>query len=134
MKISSYRDLRVWQAGMDIVEAVYRVTADFPRSEMYGLASQMQRAAVSVPSNIAEGHTRSYTREYLHYIATAHGSLAELETQIEIAVRLGYLAPEQGALLTDSSASLSRQLNALRIALSDRLTRSQIPDPRSQNV
>src|SRR5437870_1052180 len=130
MKISSFRDLRVWQASMDLVEEIYRVTATFPRAEVYGLASQMQRAAVSVPANIAEGHTRSYTRDYLHYVAMAHGSLAELETQIEIAIRLGYLEPRLGTSLAESSAALSRQLNALRIALNERLAKSQIPDPR----
>jgi four helix bundle protein len=129
--VSSFRDLRVWRAGIELVEVVYRLTADFPRSEMYGLAAQMQRAAVSVPSNIAEGHTRSYTREYVHHVAIAHGSLAELETQIEIALRLGYLQADQGAALLECSASLSRQLNALRIALTERLPKSQIPDPRS---
>jgi four helix bundle protein len=128
MKIASFRELRVWRAGMDLVEDVYRLTAGFPRSEVYGLASQMQRAAVSVPANIAEGHTRSYTREYLHHIAIAHGSLAELETQIEIAMRLGYVEPHQASVLTERSAAVSRQLTALRTALSERLVRSPIPD------
>ena len=134
MKITSYRDLRVWQASMSLVEEIYRLTREFPLSELYGLTSQMQRAAVSVPSNIAEGHTRSYTREYLHHVAIAHGSLAELETQIEIALRLGYLTPERAEGLTEDAMVLSRQLNALRIALADRLPKSQIPDPRSQHV
>jgi four helix bundle protein len=116
---------------MELVENVYRVTTDFPRSEVYGLVGQMQRAAVSVPSNIAEGHTRSYTREYLHHVSIALGSLAELQTQIEIATRLRYLNPEDGAALIESSASLSRQLHALRTALTERLPKSQIPDPRS---
>ena len=132
MKIASFRELRVWQAGMALVEDVYRLTAECPRSEVYGLASQMQRAAVSVPANIAEGHTRSYTREYLHYIAMAHGSLAELETQLEIAVRLGYVEPDRAAILTEASAAVSRQLTALRTARSERLTRAQTPDPRAQ--
>jgi four helix bundle protein len=129
--ISSYRDLRVWQAGMDLVEDVYRMTAAFPQAEVYGLASQMQRAAISVPSNIAEGHTRSYTREYLHHVAIAHASVAELETQIEIAVRLGYVGGAEAASLIASADALSRQLNALRAALAERLARSPIPDPRS---
>ena len=81
MSIISYRDLRVWQAGIDLVEQVYRVTLEFPRREMFGLASQMQRAAVSIPSNIAEGHIRQHSREYLQHVAIAHGSLAELQTQ-----------------------------------------------------
>ena len=81
----SFRDLRVWQAAMDLVEQVYTLTQMFPKQEMYGLASQMQRAAVSIPSNIAEGHTRAYSKEYLHHLSIARASLAELQTQLEIA-------------------------------------------------
>ncbi|HEX3144767.1 MAG TPA: four helix bundle protein [Pyrinomonadaceae bacterium] len=84
MQIRSFRDLRVWQAGIDLVRSVYELTLNFPRSEVYGLASQMQRAAVSIPSNIAEGHARESTKEYLHHLSIAQASLAELETQIEI--------------------------------------------------
>jgi len=69
--ISGFRDLRVWQAGMNLVENVYRVTQDFPKDEFYGLTSQMRRAAVSVPSNIAEGHACDHLKEYLHFIALA---------------------------------------------------------------
>jgi four helix bundle protein len=119
---------------MDLVERIYRLTAEFPRSETFGLAMQMQRAAVSIPSNLAEGHMRSYTREYLHHVAIAHGSLAELETQIELAMRLGYVAPAAAAALASSTSSLSRQLSALRIALAARLPKSQIPNPKSRHV
>ena len=80
MEIKSYRDLRVWQAGMDLVVRVYRLTQGFPTHELYGLTSQMRRAAVSIPSNIAEGHTRESSKEYLHHLSIAQGSLAELET------------------------------------------------------
>jgi four helix bundle protein len=117
MGILSYRDLRVWQAGMDLVEAVYRLSQPFPQREVYGLASQMRRAAVSIPSNIAEGHTKESTREYLRHVSMAQGSLAELQTQIEIAGRLTYLADEQEKGLMDSSVSLARQLYALRNSL-----------------
>jgi four helix bundle protein len=132
--ISGFRDLRVWQAGMDLVEAIYRATETFPRQEMFGLTAQMQRAAISVPSNIAEGHTRAYTREYLHHVAMAHGSLAELQTQIELAVRLGYISTAEGTRLGDQTTALSRQLNALRTALAHRLPNSQLPAPNSQDV
>src|SRR5215212_10628 len=88
--INSYRDLRVWNAGIDLVGDVYRLTQDFPPHETYTLASQMQRAAISVPSNIAEGHAREHLKEYLHHLSIAQGSLAELDTQLEIARRLGY--------------------------------------------
>jgi four helix bundle protein len=92
-KINQFRDLRVWQGGIDVVEAVYRASARFPKSEMSGLSAQVRRAAVSIPSNIAEGHARTSTKDYLHHISIAQASLAEVETQLEIAVRLGYIAP-----------------------------------------
>src|SRR5437867_10780180 len=95
MQIRSFRDLRVWQAGIELVQIVYELTSKFPRSEVYGLASQMQRAAVSIPSNIAEGHTREHLKEYLHHLSVARSSLAELETQLEIAARLKYCSSER---------------------------------------
>src|SRR4051794_28308447 len=76
--VTNFRDLRVWQAAMGLVTAVYQLTQTFPREETYGLAGQMRRAAVSVPSNIAEGHAREHLREYLHHLSIAQGSLAEL--------------------------------------------------------
>src|SRR3990172_3804598 len=121
MPVNSFRDLRVWQAAMNLVEQVYGLTQTFPKHELYGLAGQMQRAAVSIPSNIAEGHTREHTREYVQHISIAQASLAELQTQLEIAVRLGYLADEQSAGVGDEIASLSRQLYSLRNALRRRL-------------
>ncbi|HEX3085617.1 MAG TPA: four helix bundle protein [Pyrinomonadaceae bacterium] len=117
MQIKSFRDLRVWQAGIDLVRNVYQMTAQFPRSEVYGLASQMQRAAVSVPSNIAEGHTRESTKEYLQHLSIAQASLAELETQLEIAKQLSYVPENEATQLLEAITSLSRQLFALRNAL-----------------
>jgi four helix bundle protein len=117
MAISSFRDLRVWQAGMELVEQVYLLTQAFPRQESYGLASQIQRAAVSVPSNIAEGHTREHSKEFLHHLSIAQGSLAELETQLEIAARLKYILPEQLEQVLQRTASLGKQLYALRNSL-----------------
>jgi four helix bundle protein len=116
--IHSFRDLRVWQISMDLVEHVYQVTRGFPKYEIYGLASQMQRAAVSVPSNIAEGHARAHLKEYLHHLAMAQGSLAELQTQIEIAERLEYCTTEHFDTLINMASSLSKQLRALRSSLS----------------
>lgn len=115
--IKSFRDLRVWQAGMDLVEQVYRLTQTFPAHEMYGLTSQMRRAAVSIPSNIAEGHTREHSKEYLHHLSMAQASLAELETQLEIAARLTYLSIEQLTQALGQVTSLGKQLYALRNAL-----------------
>jgi four helix bundle protein len=128
MVVTSFRDLRVWQSGMDLVERIYRVTERFPQREMFGLAAQMQRAAVSIPSNIAEGHMRSHRREYLHFVSVAHGSLAELQTQIEIAQRLGYLALADSQDLLERTTVLSRQLHKLRGALAESLN-PQAPTP-----
>ena len=109
---------------MDLVEDVYRATLAFPRTEVFALASQMQRAAVSVPSNIAEGQVRGYTGEYTHHLAIAHGSLAELLTHVEIALRLGYLTSEEAAQLATKAESLSRQINSLRVALGTKYPQS----------
>ena len=117
MQIKSFRDLRVWQTGIDLVRDIYQVTAKFPRSEVYGLASQMQRAAVSVPSNIAEGHARESTKEYLQHLSIAQASLAELETQVEIAKQLDYVSGADATQMIERISSLGRQLFALRNAL-----------------
>jgi len=98
---------------MDLVEQVYRLSRAFPREELHGLTAQMRRAAVSIPSNIAEGHTREHTREYLHHLSMAHASLAELETQLEISIRLRYLSSDEGSPALEQSKSLARQLYAL---------------------
>jgi four helix bundle protein len=115
--MKSFRDLRVWQKALDLVEKVYVVTRRFPREETYGLLSQIRRAVVSVPSNIAEGHTREHIKEYLHHLSIAQASLAELETQLEIATRLNYLLPSQLKELLPEITSLGKQLYALRNAL-----------------
>ena len=119
MTIRSFRDLRVWHMAMDLVETVYALTTSFPANERYGLASQIQRAAVSVPSNIAEGHTRHHLKEYLQYLSLAQASLAELDTQLEIALRLKYLSEAECAKTQDRLESLGRQLRSLRRALRD---------------
>ena len=90
-----HKDLRAWQSAVLLVEDVYRLTASFPGNEQFGLTSQMRRAAVSVPSNIAEGSARNGTRELIHFLGMATGSLAELDTQLELAVRLGYCPPQE---------------------------------------
>ena len=126
MAIYSFWDLRVWQGGMDLVEQVYRLTATFPRHEVYGLASQMQRAAVSIPSNIAEGHTREHSKEYLQHVAIAQGSLAELQTQLEIAHRLDYVSSGQVNPLIEQATSLAKQIYALRNSIIQRAANPQI--------
>ena len=115
--MKSLRELRVWQAAMILVEKVYMLTQDFPKQEMYGLTSQIRRAAVSIPSNIAEGHTREHLKQYLHHLSIAQASLAELETQLEIAVRLRYLLARTIEQIQSDINSLGKQMYALRNAL-----------------
>ncbi|MBI3666662.1 MAG: four helix bundle protein [Acidobacteria bacterium] len=116
--IRGFRDLRVWQQSVEFVEEVYRLSEGFPKSELYGLTNQLRRAAVSVPSNIAEGHAKEHTKEYLNHISIAQGSLAEIETQLEIAARLEYLSVERLAFSLEHLTSLRKQLYSLRNALS----------------
>jgi four helix bundle protein len=113
-KPSSYKDLLVWQKGIALVKHIYRLTTVFPGDEKYGLVSQMRRAAVSVPSNIAEGQARHSTGEFVQFVSHAEGSVAELETQLIIAVELGYcnLAHVQEAF--ELILELRKMLNALR--------------------
>lgn len=117
MSITSYRDLRVWRAGIDLVERIYLLARAFPAYELYALTSQIRRAAVSVPSNIAEGHAREHRKEYLHHLSMAQGSLAEVQTLLEIAGRLAYLSPQQLGEAQEHAAAVARQLHALRAAL-----------------
>ena len=105
---------------MSLVESVYRLSAAFPIEENYGLKSQIRRAAVSIPSNIAEGNARASTREYLNHLSVAQASLAEVETQLEIAVRLKYLEEEQATSTVGDIQTLGKQLHALRKALEAR--------------
>ena len=110
---ASYRDLRVWQSAMELVVSVYHETREFPREEIYGLTSQMRRAAVSIPSNIAEGKGRSTDRDRALFFCHARGSLLELETQILIAQRLRYMTASRSEDLIRNSNELGRMLNAL---------------------
>ncbi|MGB8732614.1 MAG: four helix bundle protein [Candidatus Sulfotelmatobacter sp.] len=109
----SYRDLKVWRKGMELVTEIYRATRLFPRDEVYGLTSQLRRAAVSVPSNIAEGQARFSQKEFHRFLGHARGSLVEIETQIMIAGNLGYLSLQQGKALLDKTAEVGRMLNGL---------------------
>lgn len=118
--IRSYKDLVVWQKGIELVEEVYRLTARFPNHERYGLAGQVQRAAVSVPSNIAEGHERHHLNEYLQHLSIALASLAEVETQLEIARRLKYVAQNDSAKVEAQTDALGKQIRSLRNSLANR--------------
>ena len=122
--MKNYRDLQVWQKAMQLAEDIYRTTESFPNRETYALANQLQRAAVSIPSNIAEGHARSSTKDYLRFTSIAQGSLAEAETQLELAQRLGYIqTPELESLLSDTN-EIGRMLHGLRTSLNAKLASS----------
>jgi four helix bundle protein len=116
LAIRNYRDLDVWQTGMTLVVECYRATRAFPKHEIYGLASQMQRAAVSIPSNIAEGQMRAHTAEFAQFLSIASGSLAELETQIQIAQRLDYLQASDAIELLKLAEDVGKMLRGLRAA------------------
>lgn len=116
---SSFRDLRVWQQSMELACTVYQETASFPRHELYGLAQQMRRAAVSVPSNIAEGKGHNSDRNFRRFLFHARGSLMELETQIMLAAKLQYFSAEQACELQSSATRVGKSLAGLLNALSD---------------
>jgi four helix bundle protein len=109
----SYRDLVVWQKGKALSVAAYRITDSFPKSEIYGLTSQIRRAAVSVVSNIAEGQGRLTKGEFLQFLGHARGSLFELDTQLEIAVELNYLKAADHQIISDNIAEVRRLLLGL---------------------
>jgi four helix bundle protein len=115
-----YRDLKVWQKALDWAEAIYIATAAWPREERFGLISQVRRSAVSVASNIAEGAARRTTGEFMQFVGIAQGSLAEAETQLLLAQRLGYATGRDGSPLLFASAEISRMLAGLASSLSRR--------------
>jgi four helix bundle protein len=120
MGLTTYRDLDVWQKAMDLVEMTYRLSESFPDAERFGLTSQIRRSAVSVPSNIAEGYGRNSRAEYLRYLAIAGGSLKELETQMIIAGRLGFITRDQTAEPWQCAQDCGKMLNRLMASLSER--------------
>ncbi len=109
----SYRDLIAWQKAMKFVVEVYQATQGLPREERYGLTNQLRRAAVSVPSNIAEGQAHFSPREFHHFLSHARGSLVEIETQLMIAHSLGYLHQSECGRLLEDAAEIGRILNGL---------------------
>jgi four helix bundle protein len=113
MAVQSYRQLIAWQKAMVLVKHIYNLTKEFPREEIYGLTSQIRRAAVSVPSNIAEGQGRDSTKEFLHHLSISYGSLMEVETQILIAESLDYLNSEETKLILEKTAETGRLINGL---------------------
>ena len=117
MSVKSYKDLIVWQKAIGLTLMVYKHTTLFPKDEIYGLRQQMRRAAVSIPSNIAEGQCRSTTKDFLHFLAMAHGSLAEVETQVLISQQLSYFTVAQANELFDRINEVGRLISGLKNSL-----------------
>jgi four helix bundle protein len=112
-KSNSYKDLLVWQKSIDLVSRIYKLTEKFPKSEMYGLSSQMQRAAVAIPSNIAEGQRRSHKKEFIQFLHISYGSGAELETQLEICKRLYKIENSEYTDIVLNLEIIMKMLNSL---------------------
>ena len=115
-----YNELVVWQKAMDLVTEIYRITGTFPAEERFGLSSQARRAAVSIPSNIAEGHGRKATGAYVNHLSIAYGSLMELETQIQIAARLDFLARNQADTLLTRTDEIGKMITGLKKSLAEK--------------
>jgi four helix bundle protein len=122
--VKGYRDLLVWQRAMDFVAECYKFSGRFPKTEIYGLCSQLRRSAVSIPANIAEGHGRESIKEYLNHLSIAYASLMESETHVQIAERLEYIDREMVERLLTHSAEVGRMLNGLMKSL-----RAKLNDP-----
>ena len=119
--LKSYQDLEVWRKSIELAEMVYRVSASFPPDERFGMTSQLRRAAVSIAANIAEGAERHGTREFLHFLGIASGSLAETETFLILAQRLGLTTAEETTPLEAQAADVGRMLNGLKRSLRSRV-------------
>ena len=111
--IKSYRELEIWKKGMELVKMIYKITENFPQKEVFGLANQMRRAAVSIPSNIAEGQARHYTKEFVQFLYQSLGSLAELDTQTIIAENLNYINQQQEAEVENRIVQLQKMIHGL---------------------
>jgi four helix bundle protein len=126
-QIKSFRDLKVWQQATDLVVASYELSKRLPPSEIYGLSSQIQRAAVSIPANIAEGHGRDHLGDYLHHLSMANGSLHELETHLLLTCRLSYLKIEEVEPALKMASEIGRMLSGLSQKLRNRQSRATVP-------
>lgn len=117
MSIQSYRDLRVWQAAMDLAVGCHEATRTFPKDELFGLTNQIRRAAYSIPANIAEGHGRLHTKEYIHHLGIARGSLMETETHLELSHRIAILSTQSRDDFFAQTSEIGRMLNNLITSL-----------------
>lgn len=112
-KIQSYKQLKIWQKGIEIVKDIYQITEKFPKEELYGLTSQMRRAAISTPSNIAEGFKRFHSKEYKQFLHISLGSLAELDTQCIIAKELGFMKEEDLSMISEKIDHICKMISSL---------------------
>ena len=119
--LKSYRDLEVWKKSIDLAEMVYRLSANFPQEERFGITNQIRRAVVSVPANIAEGAERTGTKEFLQFLSIASGSLAETETFLILAERLGITQEAAISPLMEQAAHVGRMLNGLKRSLRSKI-------------
>ena len=119
--METHRDLRVWQQSIDFVLSIYLMTRSLPKEELFGLASQMRRSAVSVPSNIAEGYARGTDKEKIHFLRISSGSMSELETQLTLCLKLGYISQEEYNATSEKLVSVWKQLNALISVIKKRI-------------
>jgi len=111
--MKSYRDLIVWQKSMDVVTLIYKLVKQFPDDEKFGLISQIKRSSVSVPSNIAEGYGRNYTKDYIRFLNIARGSLYEMQTQLQVALNLDFIVEEDLNEINSLSVEVEKMLNSL---------------------
>src|SRR5262245_14062800 len=131
MALQTYRDLTVWQKSMDLVVEIYRLAALFPQAEIFGLTSQIRRAVVSIPANIAEGYGRLHRGDYLRHLSIARGSLLEVETLLQIAIKLDYLSRDQAISAWGSLQEVGRLMNRLIQSLEKQ---DQKPGNKSQKL
>ena len=126
--METHKDLRVWQQRIKMVTSIYLMTQSFPKEETFGLVSQLRRASVSVPSNIAEGYARGTDKEKLHFLRISSGSMSEVETQLLLSLNLGYIDQEKYNELSEIVTSVWKQLNSLISSIKNRLTpQEQLP-------
>ena len=130
--IITYRDLDAWNLSMELVEDIYRTTATFPKSELYGLTNQLRRAAVSIPSNVAEGHCRPTTAAYANHVGIAMGSHGEVETCVEIAARLAFLPRPERQRLLSLTERVGPILNRLHHSLELKIAQQREQESRRQ--
>jgi len=123
-RIHSYQDLKVWQLGMAISKEIYQLTHTFPKHELYGITSQLRRSATSIPANIAEGHERGSTKDYLRHLSFAIGSLAECETFLLLSEELNYVAPSLTSRVLGMLAEEGRMIRSLQRSLRSKLRKT----------